>query len=73
LYFLDSDVFDDEDIEAIEQNLKAQSTSPNFSFLHTGDELFKFLSEKRPIVENALRQNEKNIFVDYTASNDNEQ
>lgn len=66
-------MFDDEDIEAIEQNLKAQSTSPNFSFLNAGDELFKFLSEKRPIVENALRQNEKNIFVDYTASNDNEQ
>lgn len=46
--------------------------SPNFANYFDNQEFFKFLREKRPIVERALEQNENNIFFDYTESKDDQ-
>jgi hypothetical protein len=36
------------------------------------DDFLQFMVIKRPVVERALRQNEKNIFFDYSAQTKNE-
>ena len=34
------------------------------------DKLLRFLRVRRPIIENALKQNEQNIFIDYAVMDD---
>ncbi|CAF0744585.1 unnamed protein product [Brachionus calyciflorus] len=63
----DSDIYDDEDTHYGENDDKLDEKKSSLNHIDF-NEFLSFMVQKRPIVERALRQNESNIFVDYTTS-----